>query len=90
MGWTGYRTQVKIRFQEILAVAVIAPFLYFTAMAIFKQGDLEVLRIYAPLVLTILGGYFGQGAIREYRQKNPGIDVYDEPGGKTKKYDFRV
>ncbi len=67
MGWTGLRYRIKIEFQDILALIVVIPFLSFTIMVLFGERDTEVLRIYVPLVSIILGGYFGQGAIREWK-----------------------
>jgi len=68
MGWKGIRYRVKIRFQEILALVLVIPFLVFTVLLIFGRGDMELLRLYSPLIMTILGGYFGQGAIALWRK----------------------
>jgi len=67
MGWQGFRTQVKIQFQDILALTVVIPFLVFTVLVLFGERDLEIIRIYVPLISIILGGYFGQGAIKAWR-----------------------
>ncbi len=65
--WLKYR--VKIRFQEMLALIVVIPFLIFTILVLFGEKDMEILRVYVPLISIILGGYFGQGAIREWKGK---------------------
>lgn len=67
MDWTGFRYRIKIEFQDILALTFTIPFLIFTILVLFGERDTEVLRIYVPLVSIILGGYFGQGAIREWK-----------------------
>ena len=72
-----FKYNVKVRFQEILAMTVIIPFLAFTVLVMFGEKDVEILRIYIPLISIILGGYFGQGAIREWRGKE--IEPIAEP-----------
>ncbi len=67
MDWQGVRTQIKIQFQDILALTVVIPFLTFTVLVLIGNRDLEVIRIYVPLISIILGGYFGQGAIKAWR-----------------------
>ncbi len=49
-------------------MTIIIPFLYFTVQVLFVGRELEVLRLYVPLLSIILGGYFGQGAIREWHR----------------------
>ena len=64
----GFSWHIRIEFQDILAMSIIMPFLYFTVEVLFVGRDLEVLRLYVPLLSIILGGYFGQGAIREWHR----------------------
>ena len=64
----GFSYHIKIEFQDVLAMSIIAPFLYFTVEVLFWGRELEVLRLYVPLISIILGGYFGQGAIREWHR----------------------
>ena len=64
----GFHYHIKIEFQDVLAMSIIVPFLYFTVEVLFWGRDLEVLRLYVPLLSIILGGYFGQGAIREWHR----------------------
>jgi len=63
-----FRYKIKIEFQDILALIIIIPFLIFSIKSAFGNGDLEILRIYIPLVTTVLAGYFGQGAVREWKR----------------------
>ncbi len=75
-------TRIKIRFQEVLALVIVIPFLIFTILVLFGEKDMEILRIYVPLISIILGGYFGQGAIREWRGKeieSPIENNYERP-----------
>ena len=67
MGWQGLRYKIKVEFQDVLALTLLVPFLIFTALALFGVTDLEIVRIYVPLISIILGGYFGQGAIKAWR-----------------------
>ena len=68
MGCSGFRYRIKIRFQEILALVLVIPFLLFTILVILGRGDIELIKIYVPLIMTILGGYFGQGAIELWKK----------------------
>jgi len=61
------KVRIQIRFQEILALTVIIPFLVFTTHVLFGERDYQIIQIYVPLISIILGGYFGQGAIREWK-----------------------
>lgn len=61
---------IQIRFQEILALTVVIPFLVFTTHVLMGERDYSIIQIYVPLISIILGGYFGQGAIREWRGQN--------------------
>ena len=61
------KVRIQIRFQEILALTVIVPFLIFTTHVLFGERDYQIIQIYVPLISIILGGYFGQGAIREWK-----------------------
>lgn len=70
--WYGFRYRIKIQFQDVLALTIILPFLTFTALVFFGQKDAEILRIYVPLISIILGGYFGQGAIKAWREQDRG------------------
>ena len=67
MPWTGVKHQIKIQFQDVLALSIIVPFLIFTALVLFTNKEIEILRIYQPIIITILAGYFGQGAVKEFR-----------------------
>jgi len=67
----GFRYRIKIQFQDVLALMVVMPFLGLTVLAFLGEKDTEILRIYSPLILTILGGYFGQGAIRQWGESRP-------------------
>ena len=69
------KVSIKIRFQEILALTVIVPFLIFTTHVLLGERDLTVIQIYVPLISIILGGYFGQGAIREWRSHKEQIET---------------
>lgn len=70
--WYGFRYRIKIQFQDALALTIILPFLAFTALVFWGQKDAEILRIYVPLISIILGGYFGQGAIKAWREHDRG------------------
>jgi len=69
------KVNIKIRFQEILAMTVIIPFLIFTIMVLTGERDYHIIQIYVPLISIILGGYFGQGAIREWRSHQEQIET---------------
>ncbi len=64
----GFSWHIRIEFQDILAMGIVLPFLYFTTQVLFLGHDLEVLRLYVPLMSIILGGYFGQGVVREWHR----------------------
>ena len=68
------KVSIQIRFQEILALTVIIPFLIFTTHVLFGERDYQIIQIYVPLISIILGGYFGQGAIREWRSHKEPIE----------------
>ena len=61
------KVNIQIRFQEILALTVVIPFLIFTTHVLLGERDYHIIQIYIPLISIILGGYFGQGAIREWK-----------------------
>ena len=65
--WYGIRSKVKIQFQDVLALLIVIPFLIFTALVATRGVDIEILRIFVPLVSIILGGYYGQGAIQQWQ-----------------------
>ena len=67
MGWQGFRTRVKIEFKDILAVKFTVPFVGFSIYALISTGDYELVSIWSPIIITILGGYFGQGMVREWK-----------------------
>lgn len=69
------KVRIQIRFQEILALTVIIPFLIFTTHVLFGERDYQIIQIYVPLISIILGGYFGQGAIREWRSHQEQIEA---------------
>lgn len=66
-GWYGIRSKIKVQFQDVLALLIVVPFLIFTALVATRGVDIEILRIFVPLVSIILGGYFGQGAIQQWQ-----------------------
>ena len=69
------KVNIKIRFQEILALTVVIPFLAFTILVLLGERPLTVIQIYVPLISIILGGYFGQGAIREWRSRTESSEL---------------
>ena len=68
------RVNVQIRFQEILALTVVIPFLVFTVLVLIGERPYTVIQMYVPLIGIILSGYFGQGAIREWRSHTEPIE----------------
>jgi len=92
LGWLGTRVKIKIRFQEILALIIIIPFLGFTGITVYGKiyglpyDLMPLLQSYLPIVSIILGGYFGQGAIREWKHKQ----VYEPIEYPTEDFDARI
>jgi len=74
VGWTGLRYKIKVEFQDVLALMIVVPFLVFTILVMLGEHSTEILRIYVPLISIVLGGYFGQGAIREWQRGDPKSD----------------
>lgn len=90
--WTGFRTRIKIEFQDVLALCFVVPFLSLTVMVVVGVAEMEILRIYVTLISIILGGYFAQGTVREYQRGDPNSTrpLYDYPYQPPKENDRKI
>ncbi len=72
--WRGVRSRIMIEFADILAVILIGAFLWVAWEVISGRADIELLRIFSPIVITVVGGYFVEQGIREFRKPPPPAD----------------
>lgn len=58
----------KFSFKDFLAIVMIVPFLIcvFRFMFTHIEGDLDLLKVLVPVVMAVLGGYFGQEMVSSY------------------------
>ncbi len=69
--WRGVRSRIMVEFSDVLAVVLVAAFLWLTWAVVTGQADVEVLRVYIPVMSIVVAGYFGEAAIREWQRGDP-------------------
>lgn len=66
---SSFRYRIKIEFKDILAVMFVTFFFYVTISSFLGNGEYELVKTLVQPVSIILGGYFGQGMVRSWRNK---------------------
>ena len=64
-------------FKDFLACVVITPFVIAIALFLRKHipGDLDLIKALVPVVMTVLGGYFGQEIATTVTKTNKDTEI---------------
>ena len=63
-----FSRSLEFSFKDLLAVVFTGFFLYYCNKALASEAAMDLVRTLVPLIVIILGGYFGQEAFELWRR----------------------
>jgi|GEM_PF-4515578 len=69
----------RFSLKDVLTVTFCGAFLFFSYKALKNKVAIEIVQIYVPLIMTILGGYFVSEASELFSRR--GKDTQNTGGG---------
>ncbi len=69
--WRGVRSRVVIEYADVIATVLVLAFLWITWEVVRGRADIVLLQTYMPIIAAVVGGYFVEQGVREFRKPPP-------------------